>query len=148
MTLFKGPPGFRPEDRAEREAYEQRSLDKMANLMIDADNKRVVAEKRAAELVVELMKSQADLSTARTENAALRGHVEQAYRDFEGHNHCWRNIERLFEQFGLAPKRRALPPYEEAMVGCAAFWKAAEKEPGRWPDFVDPPKEPHEPNDT
>lgn len=110
----------------------------------DQDDRYATAEDYAAHARVleqarEIMALQADLSTARTEIATLRGYVEQCYRDAEGHNHCWRNVERLFEQFGLKAKRRALPPLAEFKAGCEAFQCAVYTEPERWPDFVDSP---------
>lgn len=50
MTLFEGPPSFRPEDREAREAYEQRQTDKLLRLAVDRDNARIVAEKTAKSL--------------------------------------------------------------------------------------------------
>lgn len=97
---------------------------------------RDTAKARVLEQAAEIMTLQADCSTLATEVATLRGHVAQAYRDGQGHNHCWRNIERLFEQFGLKLKRRGLPPLEEFKAGCEAFQCELYEHPERWPDFI------------
>ncbi len=85
----------------------------------------------------QIMVLMADLSTARTETARLQGAIEQLYRDSDGHNHCWMNVQRLFQAAGLKPKRLCLPPKDEALAGCVAFWDAYYAEPERWPDFIE-----------
>lgn len=95
------------------------------------------SELRRMEQASEIMALQADNSTLATEVATLRGYAEQCYRDGQGHNHCWRNVERMFEQFGLQPKRRGLPPLDEFKQGCEAFQCELYKTPERWPDFIE-----------
>lgn len=94
------------------------------------------SEKRRMEQAVQIMALMADLSSAQTEVARLRGLIEQHYRDNEGHNHCWRNNPRLWEGIGLKPKQLRLPPRDEAEAGCAAFWDELYSCPDRWPDFI------------
>ena len=94
------------------------------------------SEKRRMELAVQVMTLMADLSSAQTETARLRGLIEQHYRDNEGHNHCWRNNPRLWEGIGLKPKQLKLPPRDEAEAGCTAFWDELYSCPERWPDFI------------
>lgn len=97
------------------------------------------SEKRRMELAQENMAIMADLSSARTEIARLEELIKQHYRDNEGHNHCWRNNYRLWEGIGLTPKQLVIPPLDEAMAGCQAFWEQLRAHPERWPDFIPAP---------
>jgi chromosome segregation ATPase len=101
-----------------------------------AEDTSAAFEARVLEQAAEIMALQADLSTARTEIATMRGNVEQLHRDSDGHNYCWRNLKRLFEQFGLEATQRSLPPLEEFKAGCEAFQRELFKGEGRWPDFI------------
>lgn len=112
--------------------------------LIESDNadvgKALVAEFHAQEerrlrLASEVMLLQADLSTAQTESATLMGVIGQAYRDSAGHNNCWRNLQRMFEQLGLNPPA-TLPPRDEFEAGCRAFQNELYANPGRFPDFI------------
>lgn len=93
-------------------------------------------DQRRMQLAEENMKLMADLSTAKTKIADQQAAVEQAYRDAQGHNHCWRNWDRLWEAFGLKAKPLGLPPRDEAEAGCKAFWDELYGCPHRWPDFI------------
>jgi len=117
--------------------------DEGVDLKVEAGGLRRLVEEieaqqtRRLQLAEEVMKLQADLSTARTEAAQQRAAVEQFYRDAEGHNFCWQNARRLFEAFGwTAPETPPLPPLDERMHGCRRFWTALEILPERWPDFT------------
>lgn len=93
-------------------------------------------EIRRLQLAEENMRLMADLSTARTTIANQQAAVAQCHRDAVGHNHCWRNWDRLFEAFGLEPVKKELPPRDEAEAGCKAFWDELYSCSHRWPDFI------------
>lgn len=91
---------------------------------------------RRLALAQDVMALQADISTEKTAVAALWTKIQQLWRDGEGHNHCWRNVERFFEAVGLKPKRTTLPPEDEFDAGCTAFRKELYACASRWPDFI------------
>lgn len=103
-----------------------------------------LSELRRMQQASEIMALQADNSTLATKIAEQRSYVAQCYRDGQGHNHCWRNVERMFEQFGLKPKRRDLPPLDEFKQGCESFQCELYKAPERWPDFIEGAEKPDE----
>lgn len=51
--------------------------------------------------------------------AAIRAH-----RDARGHNRCWLDDETLYRAAGLTPTCPELPPREEFLACCAAYYDA------------------------
>ncbi|MBI4276406.1 hypothetical protein HY629_01050 [Candidatus Uhrbacteria bacterium] len=81
--------------------------------------------KRNDELVVELMQQSANASEAREEARRLREAIV-THRDQTGHNMCWLNDRKLWGALGDGSSptlaEMAIPPKEEFLTGCRAYY--------------------------
>lgn len=82
--------------------------------------------KRNMSLVEQLMLKSAELSETREELRRVKAAIE-THRDQTGHNLCWLNDKKLWEET-LGPQNsdhlKTLPPRSEFLEGCRQYYES------------------------